>query len=146
MDEALKLAQVSFDLNEVPVGAIVVYKDQVIGQGYNSKELTQNALAHAEIIALNQAQKYLGSWRLTDCYVYTSLEPCFMCAAALVHTRISGLIFAASDKKFGGIVSIYEMSRDKRLNHNFDFLSGIKEYESSNLLKKFFRKIRERKK
>lgn len=138
MDQAMKLAHQAFNLGEVPVGALIVCDEQIIACDYNSKEIHNNALAHAELKVIQEAQKKLGKWRLSDCYIYSTLEPCFMCAAALVHTRIKGVIFAASDKKFGGITSLYQMASDKRLNHNFSYISGIKENESALLLKTFF--------
>ena len=146
MEEALLLAHQAFRLGEVPIGAVIVNNNKIIASAYNTKELHNNCLAHAEIKSLYEAQNKLGKWRLSDCYLYSTLEPCFMCAAALVHARIAGVIFAAPDAKFGGIISIYNMANDQRLNHNFDYISGIKEYESTKLLKKFFNQIRKVKK
>jgi tRNA(adenine34) deaminase len=124
---------------EVPIGAVIVKDGQVIGSGYNLRETEQNALRHAEIVAIESACRFLKSWRLIDCDLYVTLEPCLMCAGAIYQARINRLVFAAFDPKAGAVGSLYNIHEDKRLNHNFAVLSGVREQEASKLLKDFFR-------
>lgn len=142
MNEAILLAKKAFALGEVPIGAVVVWNNKIIGSGYNQKENKKDIFAHAEILAIQEAQKFLNKWRLNDCTIYSTLEPCFMCASALVHCRINHLYFGPKDKKFGGIVSLYNIATDIRLNHRFSFTEGLKEEESTTLLKDFFQALR----
>lgn len=142
MAEALKLALIAANLGEVPVGAVVVVNKQVVGRGFNLRELKNSCLEHAELIALKQASSKLGRWRLNDATVYTTLEPCIMCAGALLHARINLLVYGAADPKFGAIESLYKLGEDRRLNHGFQSVSGIKSVECAELLKQFFRNIR----
>lgn len=129
MTEALKMAQEAAWMGEVPVGAVVVYDNQIVGRGLNRRETDQNPIAHAELIALQEASKTLGRWRLSGCTLYVKLEPCPMCMGALVNARIDKLVYAAKDTK-------------GRLNHHFETLSGVLEEESAELLKTFFQKLR----
>lgn len=129
MTEALKMAQEAAWMGEVPVGAVVVYDNQIVGRGLNRRETDQNPIAHAELIALQEASKTLGRWRLSGCTLYVTLEPCPMCMGALVNARIDKLVYAAKDTK-------------GRLNHHFETLSGVLEEESAELLKTFFQKLR----
>jgi tRNA(adenine34) deaminase len=145
MQQALKLARIAYDLGEVPVGAIVVNHDIVIGRGFNKRELHQNSLCHAELMAIDEACNNLGCWRLLDATVYVTLEPCLMCAGALLHSRISRLVYGASDPKFGAIESLYQINKDKRLNHRFEAQGGIKALESQELLQDFFAILRKSK-
>src|SRR5262245_56510529 len=125
MTKALSLAKLAADLGEVPVGALVVINGEIVGQGYNRREMDNSVLAHAELMALKEASSKLGSWRLAKATVYSTLEPCIMCAGALVHARIEHLVYGAKDPKFGAIESLYQISQDKRLNHRFETTSGV---------------------
>ena len=142
MSRALELARLAASLGEVPVGTVIIIGDKIIAEAYNKKELMNSCLAHAEIIALGQACEYLGRWRLSDATVYSSLEPCLMCAGALLHARINQLVFGAHDLKFGAIESLYNLSNDTRLNHRFSYISGVLAEESARLLKSFFKEQR----
>lgn len=142
MKEALKLAAISAGLGEVPVGAVVVIDDCIVGTGFNRRELFTSAVEHAELNAIRDACQKLGRWRLLDAVVYSTLEPCIMCAGALVHARIRGLFYGAADAKFGGIESLYQIGSDPRLNHQFQAASGLMAKESAQMLKEFFRDLR----
>ncbi len=139
MQAALSLALTASNMDEVPVGAIVVRNNQIIGTGYNLREKDQNPLAHAELIAIRKAAQHLNSWRLIDCSLYITLEPCLMCAGAIYQARISEVIIAASDPKAGATGSLYHIHQDQRLNHQFGLTEGIMADKSSSLLKQFFR-------
>jgi len=145
MSRALELARLAGSLGEVPVGAVIVVAGEIIAEGYNCRELRHSCIAHAEIMALSNACERLGRWRLSDARVYSTLEPCFMCAGALVQARIGHLVFAAHDPKFGAIESLYNLGNDKRLNHRFSYSSGMRAQESVALLKLFFVKRRKNK-
>lgn len=142
MQEALVEAQKAYDENEVPVGAVVIYKNKIIGRGHNQTESLQDPTAHAEIIALSAATNYLHSWRLTDATIYITLEPCLMCTGALILARIKRLIFGAYDKKFGACGSIYTIPQDNKVNHKFEIVSNVLFEQSQTLLQNFFRKKR----
>lgn len=109
MNRAVELAEKAFSLGEVPVGAVIVRKNKIIGEGYNLRESSRNALAHAEIIAINQACRNLGGWRLPECEIYITLEPCPMCCGAIINARIDNVFFGAYDKKSGSAVSVQKM-------------------------------------
>ncbi|MBI4727397.1 nucleoside deaminase [candidate division TA06 bacterium] len=142
MQRALKLAQKAALNNEVPVGAVVVYSGRIVGRGWNQVETKQDASRHAEIIALAQAAKKLGRWRLTGCTLYVTLEPCTMCAGAMALARIDRLVFAAVDPKAGACGSAFNIAGDRRLNHRIEIKSGVLREESSKLLKDFFKEKR----
>lgn len=142
MDRALVLAKKAALLGEVPVGALAVYKGQIIAESFNQRELSMNFLAHAEILVLNRACEVLGGWRLGGVTIYSTLEPCFMCASAMVQARIDSVIYGAQDPKFGGIDSLYQMGRDARLNHNFSSINGVLADSCAKLMKDFFKKLR----
>lgn len=142
MAKALELAQTAGALGEVPVGSIVVMNGTIVGQGFNRRELDACCLSHAELLALKNASQTLGRWRLTDAVVYSTLEPCIMCAGALVHARVTHLVYGAADPKFGAIQSLYTMASDVRLNHRFTFTAGVMAAESVQLLKDFFKGVR----
>jgi tRNA(adenine34) deaminase len=125
--------------HEVPVGAVVVYGEKIVGRGWNQVETRQDSSRHAEIIALRQAAKKLGRWRLTGCTLYATLEPCAMCAGAMVLARIDRLVFAASDPKAGACGSVFNIVEDNRLNHRIKVERGILQSEASEILKAFFR-------
>ena len=142
MKEALKLAEQAEKKGEVPVGAVIVQKNKMIAQAFNQKEILQKAFAHAEILAIEEASLKLKSWRLSDCTLYVTLEPCPMCAGALVAARLKRLVYACKDPRAGAVHSLYQITEDSRLNHQLEVHTGILEEESSILLKEFFRKKR----
>lgn len=139
MTRALELAKLAETLGEVPVGALVVIDEEIVGEGYNQRELMRSCLAHAETMALAQACEKLGRWRLSDATVYSTLEPCIMCTGALLHARIKRLVFGAFDPKFGAIASLYALGSDSRLNHSFVSTGGVFAIESAQMLKLFFK-------
>jgi tRNA(adenine34) deaminase len=142
MEYALKEAQKAFELGEVPVGAVIVYKDTVIAKGYNQVETLKDATAHAEMIALSAAFNYFGSWRLEGCTIYVTLEPCPMCTGAIVLSRIEKVVFGAFDFKAGACGSVYNIAEDGNLNHKVEVISGIMAEESQSLLRAFFSNLR----
>lgn len=139
---ALDEAKMAFEENEVPVGAVGVYNDQVIALAHNLRERDQDPLAHAEMYVLYKASRHLRSWRLEDLIMYVTLEPCIMCMGALLQSRIKHLIFGAMDPKAGACGSLYDLSSDKRFNHQIKVDSGVLAEESSQLIKKFFEERR----
>lgn len=140
MKKALKLAKKSANLGEVPVGAIVVKDNQMIGWGINRRETWGAPVGHAEIYALlRAAQNQANQWRLTGCTVYVTLEPCVMCSGALVNSRVDRVVFGATDPKTGGLMSLYQIGNDKRLNHQFKMTDGVLKNECADLLTKFFK-------
>lgn len=143
MTEALKLAQTAALKNEVPVGAVIVYKNTIIASAHNEKEKCTDATAHAEILALKQAQKKLQTWRLQDCTMFVTLEPCLMCSGAIIGTRLSKLIYGAMDPKTGAVNSLFNVLQDHRLNHQVHTEQGLLQKECGLLLKQFFRQKRE---
>ncbi len=142
MAQALVLAQKAASQGEVPVGALIVKDGQVISQGLNCRESQANPLGHAELIAIEEAAKKLGAWRLIDCTLYVTLEPCVMCAGALVQSRVSRVVIGALDPKGGGLCSLYQIGSDTRLNHQFEITQGVSEKECSEILTEFFKKRR----
>ena len=142
MQIAIKEAKIAEENGDVPIGAVIVYQNQIIGRAYNQREQLQDPTAHAEIIALTQAATFLESWRLHGCTMYVTLEPCPMCAGALVLARIDRLVYGCDDPKTGAIKSLYNIVTDERLNHVIDVNSGILAEECSDLLQKFFRRRR----
>ena len=142
MKWALKLAQKAALINEVPVGAVVVHDYKIIGRGWNQVEARKDASRHAELTALRQAAKKLGRWRLGGCTLYVTLEPCSMCAGAMVLSRIDRLVFAAPDPKAGACGSVFNIVDDKRLNHRIKVEQAVMDKEASQLLKDFFKKRR----
>ena len=142
MYAALKEAEQALDENEVPVGAVVVKDNKIIGRGYNQVERLNDATAHAEMIALTAAANSVGNWRLDDCSIYATLEPCTMCAGALLSARISELYFSTFDVKFGACGSIYNLVEEGKTNHKIKVYSGIYAEESQQILKQFFDNIR----
>ncbi|MGM0437431.1 MAG: tRNA adenosine(34) deaminase TadA [Bacillota bacterium] len=142
MDLAFKEAEKAFKKREVPIGAIVVKDDEVIGKGYNLKEKNQDPTAHAEIIAIKEASAKIGSWRLEECEIYVTLEPCPMCVGAMLQARIERLVFGAYDSKGGAVGSLYDLSDDNRFNHTIKVKSGFMAEKSSKLLKRFFESLR----
>lgn len=145
MKIALKLAEEAGTVGEVPVGALIVKDNEVISNAYNLKESQSCATKHAEILAIEEASRKLNRWRLSDCTLYVSLEPCIMCAGALIASRVSRVVFSTHDPKAGALGSIYDLSDDPRLNHKIQVNSGLLQVESSQLLKDFFVKRRKKK-
>jgi tRNA(adenine34) deaminase len=144
MRAALREAAKAASRGEVPVGAVVVHDGKIVGRGFNQVEGKRDALAHAEIMALHRAARKLGRWRLTGCTLYATLEPCAMCAGALMQARIGRLVFACRDPKFGACGSVFDIPGEKRLNHRVEVEEGILAEESRALLKDFFRSKRKK--
>ena len=142
MREALGLAKQAAQNDEVPVGAVVVKDGKIIGRGKNKREDQQSAISHAEIEAITEANKTLGSWRLEDCDLYVTLEPCPMCAGAIFQARMKRVYYGAPDPKAGAVDSLFSLLSDSRLNHQVEVHSGILKEECSSILKDFFRKLR----
>ncbi|MBN2271811.1 MAG: tRNA adenosine(34) deaminase TadA [Sedimentisphaerales bacterium] len=138
MLEAIKAAQIAEENGDVPIGAVVVYENQVIGRAYNQREQLNDPTAHAEIIALTQAAAYVESWRLHGCTMYVTLEPCAMCAGALVLGRLDRLVYGCDDPKAGACKSLYNIVQDERLNHRLEVTSGVLADECGELLQRFF--------
>lgn len=143
MREALRQAQKAYDADEVPVGAVVVRAGKIIARAYNQVELLKDATAHAEVLALTQAEAAVGDWRLTDCDLYVTKEPCPMCAGALVQTRIRRLVFGCKDPAAGAAGSVMNLLQMPTLNHRCDVASGVLQDECAAILQSFFRKRRE---
>lgn len=146
MKEAIKEAIKAEALGEVPIGAIIVYEDKVIARAHNLRETTQNATTHAELMAIQQACEVLGSWRLEETTLYVTLEPCPMCAGAILQSRIPRVVYGARDPKAGCVHSLYQLLNDSRLNHECDVTEGVLADECGLMLTNFFKGIRERKK
>jgi tRNA(adenine34) deaminase len=143
MKTALREAERAFDADEVPVGAVVVRDDQIVGRGHNMVEQLNDPTAHAEIIAITAACDTLGSKHLTDCTLYVTLEPCPMCAGSIVQARLDRLVFGAFDEKAGAASTLYTIPQDERLNHQVEVYSGLESERAGNLLQAFFQKKRE---
>ena len=143
MREALRQAQKAYDASEVPVGAVVVRAGHIIARASNQVELLKDATAHAEMLALTQAEAAVGDWRLTHCDLYVTKEPCPMCAGALVHTRIRRLVFGCTDSSAGAAGSVMNLLHMPTLNHRCDVASGVLQDECAAILQSFFRKRRE---
>jgi tRNA(adenine34) deaminase len=142
MGEALALADAASAAGEVPVGCVLVAGDVIVGRGNNLRERTKDPTAHAEIVAIREAAAARASWRLDDVTAYVTLEPCPMCAGALVNARVDRLVYACRDSKAGAVDSLFAIGRDPRLNHWFEVVGGVLEAEASEMLKAFFRERR----
>jgi len=145
MMRALELAQKAYDMGEVPVGAVVVKENKIIGEGYNFRESEQSALGHAEIMAIENACKTLGSWRLEGCTLYVTMEPCVMCTGAIINSRMERVVYSLIDFKAGGLGGKIDLNR-AGLNHTVDTIMGVCEMESASLVDKFFKELREKRK
>ncbi len=139
MREALAIARAAGDRGDVPVGAVAVFEDRIVGRGGNAREAANDPTAHAELLAVQEAARTLGRWRLTGVTVFVTLEPCAMCAGAMVLARIDRLVYAASDPKAGAVGSLMDLSADPRLNHRFPVERGLLADEAGELLRDFFR-------
>jgi len=142
MKEALKEAEKAKAIEEVPIGAIIVKNNEIIGRGFNLKETLKDPTQHAEIIAIQEASKRIGSWRLTDCDMYVTIEPCVMCAGAISQARIKQLYIGSPDFKAGGVTSLYNILFDERLNHQVQVYCGLMREECSKIMKDFFKTLR----
>jgi len=142
MREALRLAAKARAADEVPVGAVVVREEKIVSRAYNQVELLKDATAHAEMLALTAAEAALGDWRLTDCDLYVTKEPCPMCAGAIIHTRIRRVIFGCSDIRAGAAGTVMNLLQHKALNHRCRVTSGVLQAECAALLQDFFQKKR----
>ena len=142
MRAAIEAARIAEENGDVPIGAVITFEDRIIGKAYNQREQLQDPTAHAEIIALTQAAEFIKSWRLHGCTIYVTLEPCPMCAGALVLARMDRLVYGCQDPKTGACSSLYNIVPDERLNHRLDVTKGVLEIQCSQLLQEFFKKRR----
>lgn len=145
MKEALIEAKKAYDIDEVPIGAIIVRENKIIARTYNMRNTKKTTLAHAEIMAIDRATEEVGDWRLEDCIMYITLEPCPMCAGAIVQARIPKVIIGANNPKAGCAGSVMNILEEDKFNHKVEVIRGILEEESSLLLKQFFKELRSRK-
>ncbi|CRK85333.1 tRNA adenosine(34) deaminase TadA [Neobacillus massiliamazoniensis] len=146
MKEAIREAKKAEELNEVPIGAVIVIDGKIISRAHNLRESQQNAVAHAELLAIEKACQIMGSWRLENATLYVTLEPCPMCSGAILLSRVSRVVYGAADPKGGCAGTLMNLLQDERFNHQSELTDGILESECSQLLSNFFRGIRERKK
>jgi tRNA(adenine34) deaminase len=145
MELALQQARHASQRGEVPVGAVIVHNDQIVGSGYNRREELRSPIAHAEILALEDASRKLGYWRLTECDLYVTLEPCIMCAGAILQGRLRRVVFGCLDPKAGAVISLYDLCNDRRLNHQVPAIGGILAKDCANVLSEFFCSVRAQK-
>lgn len=146
MREALKEARKAMRIGEVPIGCVIVYQDKIIGRGYNKRNTKKTTLAHAELIAINKASKVIGDWRLEDCIMYVTLEPCQMCAGAIVQARIKKVVVGAMNPKAGCAGSILNILQMEKFNHQVELETGVLEAECTACLQTFFKELRIRNK
>lgn len=146
MKEALKEAKKAYDKLEIPVGVVIVKNNKIIARAHNLKEEKKDTTKHAEILAIQKASKKLESWRLIDCEMYVTLEPCSMCAGALINSRIKKVYIGAKDSKTGACGSVLNLLKDYKFNHNVEIEIGILEEKCTNILTEFFKKLRQLKK
>ena len=145
MAEALKEAALAAEMGEVPIGAVIVRGDEIIAAAHNLVETSKDPTAHAEMLAIRQAAARLGGWRLTGCHMYVTVEPCSMCAGAIVWARIEKLFIGTDDPKGGACGSIFNIPQEKKLNHYTEIETGLLREECSEIMKTFFKKLRDRK-
>ena len=146
MMEAIKEAHKALELAEVPIGAVIVLDGEIISRAHNLRETTQNAVSHAELLAIEEACRKIGSWRLERAVLYVTLEPCPMCSGAIILSRIAKVVYGASDPKGGCAGTFMNLLQDERFNHQSEVVSGVLQEDCGQLLSQFFRKVRERKK
>lgn len=146
MREAIKQAKKAYKIKEVPIGCVIVFEDKIIARGYNKRNINKNPLAHAELLAIKKASKVLGDWRLEDCTMYITLEPCQMCAGAIVQSRIKRVVVGSMNPKAGCAGSIINLLEMEQFNHQVEVQRGVLEEECSALLTNFFKELREEKK
>lgn len=142
MEAALEQAQIAYDNNEVPIGCVIVYEDKIIGRGANKRVSVGNVLAHAEILAINEACGHMKDWRLEGCTLYVTVEPCPMCSGAILQARIPRVVYGARNSKAGCAGSIYNLLDEPRFNHKAEITEGVMAEESSRLMKDFFKRFR----
>lgn len=142
MQEALQEAELAYAKGEIPIGAVIVRADEIIGRGHNLKETLHDPTLHAEIVAIRDAAANLGTWRLTGTAIYVTIEPCPMCAGALVQARVARLVYGADDLKAGAVGSLMDIVRDPRLNHQLEVVRGIMADEATEILQRFFTRLR----
>ena len=142
MKEALKQAKKAASIGETPIGAVIVRDGEIIARGYNKRETKKNALLHAEIIAINKACKKLGGWRLPQCEMYVTLEPCPMCSGAIIGARLARLVYGAKDQKAGAVESVFKLFDERRVNHHTDVTAGVLEEDCLRMLRSFFVELR----
>lgn len=146
MKQAVKQAKKAYDKLETPIGCVIVHEDKIIARGYNKRNMKKNTLAHAEILAINKASKVLGDWRLEDCTMYVTLEPCPMCAGAIVQARVDRVVIGSMNAKAGCAGSVLNVLQEKRFNHQVEMTKDVLHDECSSMLSGFFRELRERRK
>lgn len=146
MKQAVKQAKKAYDKLETPIGCVIVHEDKIIARGYNKRNMKKNTLAHAEILAINKASKVLGDWRLEDCTMYVTLEPCPMCAGAIVQARIPRVVIGSMNPKAGCAGSVLNLLQQNGLNHQVEITKGVLAEECSGLMTSFFRELRKKKK
>ncbi len=146
MKQAVKQAKKAYDKLETPIGCVIVREDKIIARGYNKRNMKKNTLAHAEILAINKASKVLGDWRLEDCTMYVTLEPCPMCAGAIVQARIPRVVIGSMNPKAGCAGSVLNLLQQDGLNHQVEITKGVLAEECSGLMTSFFRELRKKKK
>jgi len=144
MQQALVEAQKAYDMGEVPIGAVIVKDGEVIARGHNLRETEKDPTLHAEMVAIREAAKHLGGWRLTGCELYVTIEPCPMCAGAIIQARIQRVVFGALDPKAGCAGSLYNLLQDPRFNHRVEVISGVMEEGCRRIMQEFFRERREK--
>ena len=146
MKQAVKQAKKAYDKLETPIGCVIVHEDKIIARGYNKRNIKKNTLAHAEILAINKESKVLGDWRLEDCTMYVTLEPCPMCAGAIVQARIPRVVIGSMNPKAGCAGSVLNLLQQDGLNHQVEITKGVLAEECSGLMTSFFRELRKKKK
>ena len=146
MKEAIKQAKKAYAIGDVPIGCVIVYEDKIIARGYNKRNKNRTTLAHAELLAMEKASKKIGDWRLEGCTMYVTLEPCQMCAGALVQARISRVVVGSMNPKAGSAGSVLNLLQMDEFNHQVELETGVLEEECSQMLSNFFKELREKKK
>ena len=145
MREAIRQAKKAYEIGEVPIGCVIVYQDKIIGRGYNRRTIDKNTLAHAELLAIRKASKKMGDWRLEDCTMYVTLEPCQMCSGAIVQSRMKKVVVGCMNPKAGCAGSILNLLQMEEFNHQVELEIGVLEEECSQMMKQFFKELREKK-
>ena len=146
MKEAVRQAKKAYALDETPIGCVIVYQDKIIGRGYNRRTIDKNTLAHAELIAIRKASRKMGDWRLEGCTMYVTLEPCQMCAGAIVQSRMTRVVVGCMNPKAGCAGSVLNLLQMAEFNHQAELTTGVLEEECSQMMKSFFKRLRENKK
>ena len=146
MKEAIRQAKKAYAIGEVPIGCVIVYKDKIIGRGYNRRTIDKNTLAHAELSAIRKASKKMGDWRLEECTMYVTLEPCQMCSGAIVQSRMTRVVVGCMNPKAGCAGSVLNLLQMESFNHQAELTTGVLEEECSQMLSDFFKELRRRKK